>query len=215
MLKSGEKPPRPERARRRALADKSGNPPTSTGRAAGSGDAIVDQTNWRRQLRTATLKFDDVAKAVFLQEYARHGLKGRSARAAGVTIDTVNNHVKNDEEFAKQIIEAFSHYHDKVIHHHQSLVLDGVVRRRFTNRGELVEETVEYPIPLILAEIKRVDPEYRDKQTIDLNMGGGVMVAPHEMTPEQWIAEQEKLNIEQRKGPDDAIDVTNAKEDVK
>ena len=214
MLKSGEKPPRPERARRRALADKSGSPQASTGRPAGS-EAVADQTNWRRQMRTATLKFDDVAKAVFLQEYARHGLKGRSARAAGVTIDTVTNHVKNDEEFAKQMIEAFSHYHDKVIHHHQSLVLDGVVRRRFTNRGELVEETVEYPIPLILAEIKRVDPEYRDKQTIDLNMGGGVMVAPHEMTPEQWIAEQEKLNIEQRKGPDDAIDVTNAKEDVK
>lgn len=44
-------------------------------------------------------------------------------------------------------------------------------------------------------EAKRTNPEYRDKQTIDLNTTEtGVLVVPAELTPEAYIAKGEKLN---------------------
>lgn len=55
----------------------------------------------------------------------------------------------------------------------------------------------EFSDRLLELEAKRVEPTYRDKSTIDLNTaGGGVLVAPAGMTPEQWIANAERHNAE-------------------
>lgn len=64
----------------------------------------------------------------------------------------------------------------------------------------------EFSDNLLLAEARRVDPEYRDKSAIDLtsNGEGGVLVAPPYMSPEEWVKKQEKLN-ESRKPPEGAF----------
>ena len=168
----------------------------------------MDQSNWRKSLEVCKIKFDDEAKQVFLKEYAQHGQKRKAADAAGVVVQTVRNHVENDSDFALMCEEAYETYRDRVVTHHQSLLLEGTTRRRWTAKGDLIEEIQEYPIPLILAELKRVDPQYRDKQTIDLNTSGGVMVAPADQSPEQWIAAQEALNKSRKAPGEEAIDVT-------
>ena len=50
-------------------------------------------------------------------------------------------------------------------------------------------------------DIKRVDPSYREKSTLDLNTAGGVMVAPAEMTPEDWIEQEMKENANREPPP--------------
>lgn len=47
---------------------------------------------------------------------------------------------------------------------------------------------------LLTLEIRRVDSTYREKQTVDLNHGGGVMVAPAEQSVEDWVKEQQEKN---------------------
>lgn len=83
-----------------------------------------------------------------------------------------------------------------MVSHHQNLLFNGEITQRFDrNSGKLVEETVKYPIQLILAELKKVDPEYRDKQSIDLNHNnGGVLVVPFEQDMESWLEEIDEEN---------------------
>lgn len=48
-------------------------------------------------------------------------------------------------------------------------------------------------------DVKRVDPSFRDKSSVDLNhAGGGVLVAPAEMTPEEWIQREQERNKERQ-----------------
>ena len=155
----------------------------------------ADQSSWRRQLQTARLKFDDDAKEVYLAHLSKHGLKKYAAMAAGITIVTVNNHKENDPEFGEAVIEAMEIYHDGFMDHAMTLAREGVEVKRFNKNGDIVEERRDYPIRLIELELKRIEPGYREKQTIDLNHAGGVMIAPAELTPEEWIKQQEEKNL--------------------
>lgn len=154
----------------------------------------ADQTNWRTKLQQSRIKFDDDQKETYLLKYAEHGLKGRAAKEAGVCLQTVNNHIDNDPDFAAAVEAAQAEYRDKVVDHSTDLALNGIEVKKYNKDGDLIEERRDYPIRLIELELKRVEPGYRDKQTIDLNHGGGVMVAPPDMSPEDWIKQQEEKN---------------------
>ncbi len=142
-----------------------------------------DQIGWRVKLQQSRLKFDDDQKQIFLQELALHGLKGRASEAAGVCPNTVSKHIKNDPEFEAAVNESVESYRDKFVDHAMTLAYDGIEVKKYNKDGDLVEERRDYPIPLILAELKRVEPGYRDKQTIDLNARGGVLVVPEAVDP--------------------------------
>lgn len=157
----------------------------------------VDQTNWRTRLQTARIKFDDEFKEIYLTELREHGMKGRAANAAGVSNQTARNHLENDPEFAEAAEEAHVTYRDKFVDHAiHDLAYKGIEIKKYDKEGNLVEERRDYPIRLIEMELKRIEPGYRDKQTIDINSGGGVLVAPAEMTPQDWIAREIAANEE-------------------
>ena len=171
---------------------------SSTGRVV---NVPADQTNWRQNLQQARIKFDDVQKDIYLMELADHGLKGRSGRSAGVCMQTIQDHREIDPEFQMSEQEAMSKYRDKVVAHANDLALNGVKTVRIIDERERVEK-IEYPIRLIELELKRVEPEYREKQPMDINpVGTGVLLAPADKSPQQWIDEQMKLN-ETRVKPD-------------
>lgn len=139
-----------------------------------------DTGEWRSQIRMSRLKFDDEAKGIFLREYAKWGRMGESAAAAGVTPQTVRHHMEEDEEFANAVMIQEQEYKDKLIGHHQDLVFNGVEKKNYDRNGNLVSETREYPIRLIELELKKHDKGYRDKQEVEVNHTGGVLVAPAE-----------------------------------
>ncbi len=134
-------------------------------------------------------KFDDVAKGVFLDEYRKWGRIGESAAAAGVSPQTVRKAMKEDEEFGDAVQMAETDYRDKLITHHQNLVFNGTEKKIYDRNGNLVSEEIQYPIPLIQMELKKHDSAYREKQELNVNHGGGVLVAPAEMgSIDDWEA---------------------------
>lgn len=70
----------------------------------------------------------------------------------------------------------------------------------------LVPATIrEFSDRMLELHAKRSEPGFRDKQTIDLNnTGGGVLLAPAGVTPEQAVAEGNKANEEARKKREEA-----------
>jgi hypothetical protein len=106
---------------------------------------------------------------------------GESAKQAGVTTVTVRRHLEIDQEFAEGMLEASETYHDRLIKHHQNLVFNGTEKTTFDRNGNVVSQETVYPIRLIELELKKHDDGYRDKREVDINVTGGVLVAPKEM----------------------------------
>lgn len=136
---------------------------------------------WRTEIRMSRIKFDDKAKERFLLEYAKWGRMGEAAAAAGVSPQTVRHHMEEDEEFAEAFYMQEQEYTDKLIGHHQNLLFNGTTKKSYDRNGNLVSEETIYPVRLIELELKKHDKGYRDKQEVEINHTGGVMIAPAEM----------------------------------
>lgn len=137
--------------------------------------------NWRVEIKAQKEKFDEEAKSIFLSKYADHGRLETAATAAGVTGNTVRRHLKSDEDFAEAALHAEHTYRDKLIGHHQDLVFNGTEKVNFDRNGNVVSRETIFPIRLIELELKKHDEGYRDKREVDLNVQGGVLVAPAEV----------------------------------
>lgn len=160
--------------------------PTTTG----NGNAVADQSKWRKEIQPNRLKFDDNMKSRYLHELAQHGRKGDAALAVGVSLLCVRNHLKNDPDFEAAAEAALEAYRDKVVAHVQKLALEGTLVRKFDAKGNVIEEKQEYPIPLIMMEAKRVEKDYREKTTgVEINVDPdktGVLVVPSKLTQDEW-----------------------------
>lgn len=99
---------------------------------------------------------------------------------------TANYAIDHDPDFNEAVAHAMVAYKDRLIAHHQNLVFNGVEKRRYDSKGNLIEESVEYPIRLIELELKKHDEGYRDKRDVNMNVSGGVVVAPAEMSIDDW-----------------------------
>jgi hypothetical protein len=136
---------------------------------------------WRTVIRMSRNKFGEKPKEIFLREYAKWGRMGESAAAAGVSPQTVRKALEEDEEFAEAMIMQETEYQEKLIGHHQNLLFNGTVKTSYDRNGNKVSEETIYPIRLIEMELKKHDKGYREKQEVEINHTGGVLVAPAEM----------------------------------
>lgn len=141
--------------------------------------------NWRLKVKKG-LKFDEVKRGIFLRELAHHGRKTSACIAAGVSITTVNYAIDSDPDFNEATAHALLAYQDRLISHHQDLLFNGIPKYRYDNKGNLIEETRDYPIRLIELELKKHDEGYRDKRDVNMNVSGGVLIAPAETNVEDW-----------------------------
>lgn len=151
----------------------------------------LDQTGWRRELQAAKVKFDDEAKEIFLRELAQSDRLHSSSRSAGVCLQTVRNHIDNDPEFAEAVLEAKAAYKDRVLTTMQLVALDGVeepiIGGQF--KDEVVATKRVFATNILAMEMKRVDPAYKERDTVDLNVRGGVLRVRQKMTTEEWELE--------------------------
>lgn len=154
------------------------------------------------------VKFTDKRRETFLQGVRDLGRVNQAARAAGVSPQTVRNHRDDDRDFDALVAEALEDYAEKVrsevyrraiegvptMKFHQGLpvmkpVMDEAGNEYVDEDGKpLMEIYVErqYSDRLLELEAKRVDPAYRDKSTVDMNVKGGVLVVPAPMSADEW-----------------------------
>jgi hypothetical protein len=83
-------------------------------------------------------------------------------------------------------MEAVEAYKDKLITHHQNLIFDGQEKVSYDRNGNIVSVEKNYPIRLIELELKKYDEGYRDKKEVNMNVRGGVLVAPAEISMDDW-----------------------------
>lgn len=168
--------------------------------------AKLNQENFRTKLQAAKVKFDDKQKTVYLNHLAKTGRKAMSAKAAGVCLQTVLDHRENDPEFNEAVENALAMYADKV-HQLAERLMEGVDEPIIGGKDKdaIVAFKKVHATNLVAMELRRTNPEYKERQEIDLKSAGGVLVAPADKSPEQWIEEQQKLNEARKKpGPEDA-----------
>ncbi len=154
----------------------------------------VDDSNWRVKMRAEQVKFDDRAKGRFLEAILRHGKRALAAQAAQVTMQTVNNHVRADPEFAELYDQALQERADRVTHQLEEEALEGYQEPIYSKDGDLVGHKQMYETPIRLAILRRYDPEYKDRTETTVHGTVGVLIAPAQMSPQAWIAEQEARN---------------------
>ena len=166
---------------------------SSTG---GFGPRFDDQTNWRVNMQEGRIKFDDARKKVFLEHFGKTNRLLESATVAGVSRATVKKHYDNDPNFAEGYNNAQQQYADSLHAFAEDLIYNGVEKPVIggKNKDTILATTIEYPIPLLQMELKRLNPDYKDRQVVENTGTGAVILIPAHMDAEQWIAEQQAKN---------------------
>lgn len=160
--------------------------------------------------------FDEDARRRFLNFYAEFGMFYKAAAAAGVSGQCVYDHLKEDEEFAAEYEEAKGRFRDRVEEEITRRAMEGVDEYVTCGKGLVyVESETEFEtvmtedgpkqrpkmVPLkqrrfsdtlLMFHARRHIPEYRDKQQIDVNHTGGVLVVPAGKSVEEWEAENQR-----------------------
>jgi hypothetical protein len=168
----------------------------------GKENPITNQESWTRRLREQQVKFDDEMKGRYLEAIVRHGKRSLAAQEAGVSQQTVRNHIKIDPEFAEMFDAALQERADRITQQIEHEALEGFDEPIYSQKtGELLGTKKVYETPIRLAILKRYDPEYKDRSETTINGQVGVLVAPAQMTPQDWIA-QEQLKNAARQEPD-------------
>lgn len=133
------------------------------------------------------IRFDAVAKQQYCALLAQTGLKQKSAREIGFNPCTINAHEKTDPEFKAAVDEAMEDYRELLEAEIKRRAVDGVQSPVYNKNGDLVGHKLEYSDRMLELHAKRHIAAYRDKQTIDHNIKGGVMVVPGTaLTSQEW-----------------------------
>ncbi len=151
----------------------------------------ADQTGWRRKLQASRVKFDDVQKRSYIEEFQKTGLKAHSAAKAGVCMSCIISHRKNDPEFAAMEARAYDIYRDSLAAEVDRRAREGwdepvyqkgirVIEPVLNEDGSQTVNDAGQPIfryasvrrfsdRLMEIHIKRHDPAYRDRSMVDVN----------------------------------------------
>jgi hypothetical protein len=133
------------------------------------------------------------ARAIFLEQLSLTGRKADSARAAGVSRQTVLNHEKLDPTLTDEIEEALEFYKDSIRAEIHRRAVTGVDEPVFY-QGVVCGAVTKYSDRMLELEAKRLMPEYREKSQVDVNHKGGVLVVPQSPAEEAVDKWAERAN---------------------
>lgn len=160
------------------------------------GKARNPMDGWRQKLQASKIKFDDLKKAIYLNHLRKYGRKMQACRAAGVSLDTVNDHLNNDPEFLKAREEALAEYAD-VVQQLAWKLMNGVAKPIVGGKfkDEVVATEMVHATNLLAMEMRKTDPAYKERSEVDVNnKGGGVLVVPAGISPEEFVRQEEARN---------------------
>lgn len=144
-------------------------------RAGETGNNLWPRGEWNHEVRMT-----------YLEQLAKTGRKADSARAAGVSLQTVRNHMKNDPTLSDEVEDALEFYKDTLRKEIHRRGVEGVEEPVFYQGAEC-GAVRKYSDRMLELEAKRHMPEYRDKQQLDVNHKGGVLVVPTTAEPDESV----------------------------
>lgn len=164
-----------------------------------SGEARADMAGWRKKVQASKIKFDDVQKGIYVNVLAKTGRRQQAADAAGVCYQTVMQHRENDPDFELSFQAALGTYQDTV-HKLAWKLMEGIKKPIIggKDKDEIVAHELVHATNLLAMEMRRTNAEYKERAEIDLKHGGSVLVAPADMSPEEWIKQQEAKNADRK-----------------
>jgi hypothetical protein len=123
-------------------------------------------------------KFDLDAMQRFCEEYEKHNLVTKAAKAAGVSPSTVRLYLKTNPMFEEMVLEAKQVYRDKIVETVYERAVTGIEEPIIGGMGrdQVVAYKRIYSDRLLELEARRVEHGYRDKGGVEINTGGGVLV---------------------------------------
>ena len=128
----------------------------------------------------APAKFTDKAQLKYLNALCETGRHVSAAMAAGCSASTAQRYRDANPSYDDDCTAAIEVYHAWIYNQIKLRIQDGSDR-------------------ILELEAKRVDGSYRDKPLVDINLNaqvGGVIVAPAQKSPEQFMLELQARNIE-------------------
>ena len=143
---------------------------------------VVSKKDYRKKYLTRTA-FDDGAKGVALDMFAKTGRVTDAAMVAGVSSSTVRNHLERDPEFAQAWEIARQEYADYVTGLIEERAFKGIeepiIGGKF--RDQVVAHKRVFSDSLAMMHAKRYVEEYRERQQLDVSVAGGVLAVASPM----------------------------------
>ena len=143
---------------------------------------VVSKKDYRKKYLSKTV-FDDGAKGVALDMFAKTGRVTDAAMVAGVSTSTVRSHLERDPEFAQAWEIARQEYADYVTSLIEERAFKGVeepiIGGKF--RDQVVAHKRVFSDSLAMMHAKRYVEEYREKQQLDVSVAGGVLAVASPM----------------------------------
>lgn len=159
-------------------------------------------------------KFSDAAKDRACERYARSGVIYLACAAAGVSYETLRQHLRTDELFAEAWEEARLDYCASLEAEVHRRAVEGVrepiIGRVGKDEDGVITYVRRYSDRLLEFHAKRHIAEYRERSQVDVSVQGGVMViAQPAATVEDALARIDRehaLALEDRREAQEAID---------
>lgn len=165
------------------IAPASDLPVTGAGDAASKTKALARNAKQEGigkeiQRRAAYGKVDTESIAKFLEAYRECGIIVKAALAANLSYSSIANLRKSDPEFEAEMEQAKQLWiAEKLDAPLREIGIDGIKEPIFSPKtGQLLGHKRVVHAQVTLAYARKFDPAYRDKQELDVNHTGGVLV---------------------------------------
>lgn len=161
------------------------------------------------QRRAAYGRVTTESIAKFLEAYRECGIIVKAALAANLSYSSIANLRKSDPDFESEMEQAKQMWiAEKLDGPLREIGIDGIKEPIFSPKtGQLLGHKRVIHAQVTLAYARKFDPAYRDKQELDVNHTGGVLVVT---APARDVADwQSRFGSEKRR---DVIDVDSAPE---
>lgn len=125
-------------------------------------------------------------QAQFLALYRETGLLGRSAEGIAVSPSTIRKVRKEDPDFDAAVEHAYDQFRESLEAEAYRRAVTGWTEDVF-QRGQCVGSKTVRSDRMLELVLKRHIPAYRERQSLDVNVTGGVLVVPGtKETLDEW-----------------------------
>ncbi len=151
------------------------------------------------------IDFTDELKVKFINLYAQYGVKFKCAKACGITPYAVTRHEKTDPDFKEAVEWARLVFCDSIEETIIDRAIHGWDEPVYSQRlGTQIGSIRRFDNKLLELLAKRHIAAFRDKQQVDVNVTGGVLVAPSSPAePQEWANKFKKPVATDRVEPTD------------